>query len=253
MKKEKNIAIIFAGGTGSRMGSVLPKQFLKIYGKEIIIHTLEKFQYNDNIDLIYIGCIESYIDELKTLIKKYNITKVPNNGIVAGGTTGQDTIYQILKRAKEDNSDNTICLIHDGVRPLITNKVINDNIESVIKYGSSITATKAFETPIISLDGSEISEVLNRQITYTAQAPQSFRLGDILNAHEMIRKTETGYNNPKIVDSCSLMMECGNKVHLIEGNRGNIKVTTVEDYINLLANLSVKDQEQIFKLINKEI
>ena len=138
------------------------------------------------------------------------------------------------------------------MRPLITNKVINDNIESVKKYGSSITATKAFETPIISLDGTHIDKVLARNTVYTAQAPQSFRLDDILEAHKKIRSTKDGYNNPKIVDSCSLMMECGNNVHLIEGNRGNIKVTTVEDYINLLGNLSIKDQEQIFKLINKE-
>jgi len=252
MKEEKNIAIIFAGGTGSRMGADLPKQFLKIYGKEIIIHTLEKFQYNNNIDLIYVGCIDNYITLLEELVQKYHITKVPLGGIIPGGTTGQDTIYKLLKKAREDNPDNSICLIHDGVRPLITNKVINDNIESVKKYGSSITATKAFETPIISTDGTCIDKVLARNTVYTAQAPQSFRLGEILAAHKKIRNTKDGYNNPKIVDSCSLMMECGNNVHLIEGNRGNIKVTTVEDYINLLANLSVKDQEQIFKLINKE-
>ena len=252
MKEEKNIAIVFAGGTGSRMGANLPKQFLKIYGKEIIIHTLEKFQYNDNIDLIYVGCIDNYITVLEELVQKYHITKIPLGGIIPGGTTGQDTIYKLLRKAKEDNSDNSICLIHDGVRPLITNKVINDNIESVKKYGSAITATKAFETPIISHDGTSIDEVLERNIVYTAQAPQSFRLKDILEAHEIIRKTKEGYNNLKIVDSCSLMKECGKKVHLVEGNRGNIKVTTVEDYINLLANLSVKDQEQIFKLNNKE-
>ena len=77
-------------------------------------------------------------------------------------------------------------------------------------------------------------------------------MGDIIKAHEEIRNTEMGYNNPKIVDSCSLMKECGKKVHLVEGNRGNIKVTTVEDYITLLANLSVKDQEQIYRLNHKE-
>ena len=248
MKKRLNIAVIFAGGTGARMGSNIPKQFLKIHGKEIIIHTLEKFQYNDNIDLIYIGCIESYIDELELLIQKYNISKVPVNGIVVGGTTGQDTIYKILCRVKEENDGDSICLIHDGVRPLISDNVINKNIESVLKYGSAITATKAFETPIISMDGEEVNEVLKRSIVYTAQAPQSFVLRDILSAHKLIRKTKDGYNNPKIVDSCSLMMECGNKVHLIEGNRGNIKVTTQEDYINLLANLSVEDYSRILNL-----
>lgn len=252
MKKVKNMAIVFAGGTGSRMQADLPKQFLKIYGKEIIIHTLEKFQYNDNIDLIYVGCIENYIPFLEELVQKYNITKIPSDGIIPGGTTGQDTIYRLLKKARENNPGDSICLIHDGVRPLITNKVINDNIDSVNKYGTGITSTRAFETPIISIDGIIIDTVLARNTVYTAQAPQSFRLDDIINAHEIVRKTQSGYDNPKIVDSCSLMMECGKSVHLVDGNRGNIKVTTVEDYITLLGNLSIKDQEQIIKLIDKE-
>lgn len=251
-KKTKNIALIFAGGVGNRMGSDIPKQFLKVYGKDIIIHTLERFQYNENIDLIYVGCIKDYIPYLEDLVKKFNITKIPVGGIIPGGDSGQDTIYRLLIKAKEENFDDSICLIHDGVRPLITDKVINDNIDSVLKYGSSITSTKAFETPIVSLDGTSIEEVLERKTIYTAQAPQSFRLGDIIKAHEKIRKSKMGYDNPKIVDSCSLMMECGNNVHLIEGNRGNIKVTTVEDYIALLANLSVQDYEQIFKLNHKE-
>ena len=137
--KSKNIAVIFAGGSGKRMKANIPKQFLKVYGKEIIIHTLEKFEYNKNIDLIYIGCIEEYIDELKNLVKKYGITKVPVNGIVAGGTTGQETIYNILKHVASENPGESICLIHDGVRPIIDDEVINNNIECVKKYNSAIS------------------------------------------------------------------------------------------------------------------
>ncbi len=252
MESVKKIAIIFAGGVGSRMGSNIPKQFMKVYGREIIIHTLEKFQYNNNIDLIYVGCIEEYIHDLKELVQKYNITKIPMGGIVPGGKTGQETIYNVLKRAKEDNTGDAICLIHDGVRPLINDDVINANIKSVEEYGSAVTVTKAFETPILSQDGKVVSEVLERSLVYTAQAPQSFRLDDILAAHEKIRSTKDGYNNPKIVDSCSLMKECGNTVHIVEGNRGNIKVTTLDDYIALLGNLEIDDYYQVFKLKNKE-
>ena len=252
MERVKNIAIIFAGGVGSRMGADIPKQFMKVYGKEIIIHTLERFQYNDNIDLIYVGCIEEYIHELEELVQKYNITKIPMGGIIPGGTSGQDTIYKVLKRAREDNNGDSICLIHDGVRPLINDDVINNNINSVLEYDSAVTVTKAFETPILSLDGEEVSEVLQRSLVYTAQAPQSFRLDNILDAHEKIRATKEGYNNPKIVDSCSLMKECGNTVHIVEGNRGNIKVTTLDDYIALLGNLEIEDYYQVFKLKNKE-
>lgn len=249
-EKMKNIAIIFAGGSGKRMKANIPKQFLKVYGKEIIIHTLEKFQYNKNIDLIYVGCIKEYIGELELLVKKYNITKIPKDGIVAGGATGQETIYNILKHAKKNNPGTSICLIHDGVRPIIDDETIDKNIEAVKQYRSAITVTKAFETPIISHDGENIDEVLNRNYVYTAQAPQSFILDDILKCHEIIRKSPNGYDNPKIVDSCSLVKECGKDVHLIEGKRGNIKVTTYDDYAILLANLSVNDYLQMFELID---
>ncbi len=252
MERVKNIAIIFAGGVGSRMGSEIPKQFLQVYGKEIIIHTLEKFQYNDNVDLIYVGCVEEYIHDFEQMVQKYHITKIPVDGIIPGGTSGQDTIYKVLKRAREDNPGDSICLIHDGVRPLITDDLINKCIKSVQEYGSAVTVTKAFETPIISEDGMEVKEVLPRKFVYTAQAPQSFRLDDILAAHEKIRATEEGYDNPRIVDSCSLMKECGNVVHIVEGNRGNIKVTTLDDYITLLGNLEIEDYCQVFKLKSGE-
>ena len=252
MERVKNIAIIFAGGVGSRMGSEIPKQFLQVYGKEIIIHTLEKFQYNDNVDLIYVGCVEEYIHDFEQMVQKYHITKIPVDGIIPGGTSGQDTIYKVLKRAREDNPGDSICLIHDGVRPLITDDLINKCIKSVQEYGSAVTVTKAFETPIISEDGDKVKEVLPRKFVYTAQAPQSFRLDDILAAHEKIRATEEGYDNPRIVDSCSLMKECGNTVHIVEGNRGNIKVTTLDDYITLLGNLEIEDYYQVFKLKSGE-
>lgn len=248
----KNIAIIFAGGVGERMGSNIPKQFLKVYDKEIIIHTIEKFQYNKQIDEIYVGCKEEYIDYLKELIKKYNITKIPENGIVPGGITGQDTIYNILIRAKEQNDGKSIVLIHDGVRPLINDELINKNIETVKEFGTSITCTQCFETPIISKDGKTVEEVLERKTIYMAKAPQCFILDEIINAHNIVRNKKKGYNDSKIVDSCSLFKTTGKDVHLIEGNRENIKVTTVEDYINLLATLSIEDQKQIFILKSQE-
>ena len=130
--------------------------------------------------------------------------------------------------------------------------MINKCIKSVQEYGSAVTVTKAFETPIISENGMEVKEVLPRKFVYTAQAPQSFRLDDILAAHEKIRATEEGYDNPRIVDSCSLMKECGNVVHIVEGNRGNIKVTTLDDYITLLGNLEIEDYYQVFKLKSGE-
>lgn len=241
-----NIAIIFAGGVGQRMGSNIPKQFLNVYGKPIIIHTLEKFQYHPEIDKIYVACKEELIPVFEEMVDKYKINKIPEGGIVAGGKTGQDSIFNALCAAEKDNPGDSIVLIHDGVRPLINEDVISKNIESVKKYGSAITCTAAYETPVISLDGETVEDLPKRKYVYTAQAPQSFRLEDVINTHRKVRKENPDYTD--IVDSCTLMEKNGFKVRLIEGNRGNIKVTTPEDYIDLLAKLSAEDQKQIFEL-----
>lgn len=246
MNKPKRVAIIFAGGAGQRMGSELPKQFLTVYGKPILIHTLEKFQLHEEIDEIYLACIKEYIPYTKKLLKKYGITKMAKNGVLAGGTTGQDSIYLALKRAREFNDGDAIVLIHDGVRPIITDEVISRNIKSVEKYGSAITCTPSFETPVISRDGKKVEETPYRDTVYTAQAPQSFRIDDILAVHEEIRKINPNYQG--VVDSCTLMRSANKEVRIIEGNRGNIKVTTPNDYMQLLANLQTDDYRKLFDL-----
>lgn len=242
----KNIAVIFAGGAGKRMNSEIPKQFLKVHGKEIIIHTLEKFNDNENIDEIYIACIDGWITYLNDLIKKYNVYKVKR--IFLGGRTGQDSIFIGLSEVKKDY-DNAIVLIHDGVRPLITDETINKCINSVNEFGTAITVTPCFETPIRSTNGSEVCGMPAREEMYTAQAPQCFKLNDILEAHYEERKINPEYEG--IVDSCGLMFKRNKKCHLVIGNRGNIKVTTQEDYCTLIGNYSVHDYKEFLES-NKE-
>ena len=243
-----NIAIIFAGGVGSRMGAAIPKQFLEVQGKPIIIHTLERFENHPEITKIYVACKKELIPEFKKMVKKYDINKIAPKGIIAGGETGQDSIYNGLCAAEKDNPGDSIVLIHDGVRPVIDEDVITNAIKSVKKYGSAITCTKAFETPITSLDGESVAEMPSRNNSFTAQAPQCFYLKDIIDAHRITREKNPGYEG--IIDSCTLMHRLGKKVHIIEGNRDNIKVTTPEDYLRLLSILSFKDQIQIFNLYN---
>ena len=243
---EKNIAIIFAGGTGQRFGAEIPKQFIKIYGKEIIIQTLEKFQNNPEIDEIYIGCIEEWIPFLEHLLDKYNISKVPENGIVSGGNTGQDTIYKILCRARENNSEDSIVLINDGVRPNITDREIHENIESVKENGSAITCIPFQETPVLSADGVHVDATLDRNQLYRGVAPQSFRLGHILDAHELIRENdpnyEKDYDGAIIVDSASLItVAFGERCAIVEGNPNNIKVTNMDDFFSQLGLMQKED------------
>lgn len=245
----KNVGIIFAGGSGARMGSGIPKQFIEVNGKPIIIHTLEIFEEHTKIDEIYVACREDYIKKLQKLVKRFMLSKVIK--IVPGGSTGQDSIYNALCAAKENNTDDTIVLIHDGVRPCISSEVIDEDLECVKKNGSAITCTPLYETPVISSDGSTIEEIPPRSKFYTAQAPQCFYLGDVLKAHEKIRKDNPNYIG--IFDTCSLMKLTGSKVTLVEGPRGNIKVTTPEDLYTFRAMIQYKETEQIFGFGSKEV
>lgn len=234
-----NIAIIFAGGVGQRLNNninAIPKQFIEINGKPILVHTLEHFQNHKEIDKIYIAMLENYIDYTKELVQNFNLNKV--KGIVKGGTCGQESIYNALCAAEKENPENSIVLIHDGVRPIITKEVITNNIESVKKYGTGITSTPCYETILVSKDGKTPIHVPLRQETFAAQAPQSFRLGEILTAHRKIQKT--GYDG--IIDSCTLFHLLGKKTRLVKGNFGNIKITTQQDIYILKGILDYKDE-----------
>ena len=239
-----NIAIVFASGSGVRMGAGIPKQFLEIEGKPILIHTLKLFQLHRRIDKIYLSVLEDYIPYAESLVDEFRITKVA--AIMAGGQTAQDSIYIALKKAAQENPEDSIVLIHDGVRPYVSYEVITNNIRSVKEYGNAITCTPCYETVLLSEDGHRVDQVPSRNETFAAQAPQSFFLKDILRYHEIIRATENGYDG--VVDSCTLIRSLGVSAHMVPGNRGNIKVTTPEDVYMLRALLQYKDNEQIFGL-----
>ncbi len=237
-----NIAIIFAGGSGVRMGAGVPKQFLEINGKPIIIHTLQLFQYHRMIDKIYISVLEDYITYMEDLAAEYHIRKAA--GIIPGGKTAQDSIYNALKRAEAENPEDSVVLLHDGVRPFVSYDVITRNIEGVKKNGNAITCTSCFETILVSKSGEEVDSVPYRKETFAAQAPQSFYLKDILAAHDAVRSTPDGYEN--MVDACTIIRSLGQTAHMVEGNRGNIKVTTPEDVYMFRALLQYKENEQAF-------
>lgn len=238
-----NIAIIFAGGSGVRMGAGVPKQFLEINGKPILFHTLSLFEEHHEIDKIYLAVLEDYIPYVWALATEFHISKLA--GVVSGGGTAQDSIYRALKKAKEDNPGDSIVLIHDGVRPFIGYDVISKNISCVREHGSAITSTLCYETVLISKDaGNTVDNLPHRQECYTAQAPQSFYLDDIIAAHDTVRKDNPEYEN--LVDSCTIMKSIGKSTYLIEGNRGNIKVTTPVDVYMFRALLSYKENEQAF-------
>lgn len=237
-----NIAVIFAGGVGSRMHTkTKPKQFLDIHEKPIIVHTIEKFQENNDIDAIIVSCVEDWIPYLDKLIKQFNLSKVKK--IVSGGRNSQESIYNGLVAAKEiSGNEKSIVLIHDGVRPLITSKLISDNILSVREYGSAITAVKVKETVLVVSERNKIDEIPDRSMTRLARAPQSFWLDEILEIHNKARAD----GNLDFIDSCSMMTYYGKKLYLVDGPQENIKITTPDDFYTMRALLDAKENAQIY-------
>ena len=239
-----NISVIFAGGVGTRMNTKSrPKQFLDLNGKPIIVYTIELFENHPDVDGIIVVCLESWIPFLRKMLKKFEITKVVR--IVSGGVSGQDSIYNGLCAAedyvKEQGESNAIVMIHDGVRPLITEDTITDNIEKVKECGSCITVVPATETFVVTHEDGSL-ELPSRSLCKLARAPQSFYLNDIICAHRRSRKDGlTGF-----IDSCSLMSFYGYKLGLIEGPMENIKITTPTDYFVFRAMVEVHENQQIF-------
>ena len=238
-----NIAAIFAGGSGVRMHTKSrPKQFLELNGKPIIIYTLGLFDNHPQVDAIVVACIDSWIPFLKKMIRKFEITKVVE--IVPGGETGQDSIYNALQAAERavDGKDATV-MIHDGVRPLITEQTITDNINTVEEFGSCITCVPATETFVVSqADGS--LEIPSRANSLIARAPQSFHLSDIMTAHR--RAISEGMHD--FIDSCTMMSHYGYTLKTIIGPMENIKITTPTDFFIFRAMVEVHENQQIFGL-----
>lgn len=235
-----NIAVIFAGGSGKRMNTVArPKQFLELNGKPIIIYTLELFDNHPNIDGIVVVCIETWIPFLKKMLKKFEINKVVE--VVPGGITGQDSIYNGLSVAANHFPKDSIVLIHDGVRPLIVEQTITDNIETAQKEGNCITCIPATETFVVKQEDGSLN-IPSRDKSLIARAPQTFVLGDILEAHEKAREAD----KHDFIDSCTMMSYYGHQMHTIIGPMENIKITTPTDYFIFRAMVQVHENQQIF-------
>lgn len=224
-------AIIFAGGTGSRMKSQdIPKQFLTIDGKSIIIRTIEIFSEHKEVDEIIVVCLESWIPTLKKQLSEFSIKKV--NSIVAGGKNGHQSIHNGLMKAAEHAEDSDIALICDGVRPMITKKLVSTCISEARIYGSAIPVLQSIDSVLESTDGCNCKKSYKRSNMFITQAPQGYTFKKILWAHDEAEKR--GIDSP--TSSAELLLELGEEIHLFNGERQNIKVTTQEDLFALRAS-----------------
>ena len=236
-----NTAVVFAGGTGKRMNTKsLPKQFLEVHGKPVIIYTLEQFENHPDIDRIILVCLESWIEYAKKLLTKFQITKV--TAVVPGGTTGQASIFHGLDTAYRYSSDKKdIVLIHDGVRPIIDQETISKCLACVQKNGNAITTTPAIENIFVNSKDDQVGEIFNRSKCAMARAPQCFYLKDIYAAHLKAQEER----RDDFIDSAMLMQHYGAKLYMVNGPVENIKITTPTDFYLFRALLDAKENLQI--------
>ncbi|MBR1494699.1 MAG: 2-C-methyl-D-erythritol 4-phosphate cytidylyltransferase [Acidaminococcaceae bacterium] len=237
-----NTALIFAGGAGHRMNTkTRPKQFLELHGKPILIHTIDVFDLHPEIDSIAVVCLEPWIPYAQKLMRRYQIEKV--RWIVAGGDTGQQSIRNGLDALEAAGlPEDTLVLIHDGVRPLIDFDTISRNIACAGQYGNAITVTPAIETIIDVTSRDEVNNIMDRSVCRLARAPQTFRLGEILGAH---KRAETE-GKLTMIDSAMLMSYYGAKLHIVEGPAENIKITTPSDFYVFRAIFEARENSQIW-------
>ena len=234
-----NIALILAAGTGSRMGNAdKPKQFLPIYGKPLMVHTLEAFEMNPEVDAIVISTNSEYIDDVKVMCKQYDLSKVKS--VVAGGATRQISVYNGLRGVQEVGAkDDDIVIIHDSARPLISQKIIADNIKACKEFGAVDTVINASDTIVHSENGKTITDIPPRKELYQGQTPQTFKMSIIMKAHEAALNNEI----PNVTDDTKLVLSLGMPVHLVEGDKLNFKITTFDDLMMLKALLKIGKSE----------
>lgn len=232
-----NIGLLIAGGSGKRMGQDIPKQFLTVNEKPVIIYTLEAFQAHPYIDVIGVVCVEGWEQVLQAYAKQFNITKLKH--IIKGGENGQDSIRNGVLELEKHYSKDDVVLIHDAIRPMVSDDIISDCIITTTSKGCAIATIPCAEAMMQTDDGVVSTGSYPRDNLKRTQTPQGFKLGDICDLHR--RALEAGITNS--VASCTLKIEMGEQVFFSLGSEKNIKLTTVEDIDIFKALLLAKRSE----------
>lgn len=238
-----NFALIFAGGTGTRMHTkTKPKQFLELNGKPIIIHTIEHFENHPEIDGIVVVCVKDWIEYLNSFLDKFHIRKVKK--VIPGGQSGQESIFLGLSCIEEQLSqdkERDLVLVHDGVRPLIDSELISRNIACAQKFGNAITIAPMIETVIKINSENEISETIDRDRCRNAKAPQTFHLKEILDYQRKARCEGRSF-----IDCATMMAAYGHRLYTVPCGTENIKITTPADFYIFRAICEARENSQIW-------
>lgn len=231
-------AAILAGGKGTRMGSTdVPKQFLELDGKPIIIHTTEKMLMCDRFEKIIIGINADWKSYCEDLIAKH-IGNDKRIIVCTGGSDRSGTLCNVIDVIRETNglNDDDIIVTHDAVRPFVTKRIIEENIDSALKYGACDTVIPATDTIVSSDDGEIISSIPERRRLYQGQTPQSFNIKLLTDSFAALTDEE----KTTLTDACKILVLKNHPVHLVNGEVLNFKITTISDYQLAKAMLVIK-------------
>lgn len=218
---------ILAGGKGTRMGNVpMPKQFLSLQDKPIIIHTVEKFILNPRIEKIMIAVPKDWVQHTRDLLKKYNL-EIPRIEVISGGTDRNDTIMKVIDALDDAYGIKAedILITHDAVRPFLTHRIIEQNIEKGLEVGAVDTVISAIDTIVESEDGEFISQIPRRDFMYQGQTPQTFNIKELRDLYNGLTDDEKEI----LTDAAKIFVIKGKKVGIVRGETFNIKVTTPYD------------------------
>ncbi|MDN6731608.1 MAG: 2-C-methyl-D-erythritol 4-phosphate cytidylyltransferase [Atopostipes suicloacalis] len=220
-----NIAVILESGTGNRMGKKVPKQFLTVYDKPIIIYTLEGFQNNERIDKIICVCLSGWEKVLKAYCEQFNIDKLID--IIPGGEVGQESIYNGLLSAKKYASNEDLVVIHDGVRPMVNDKVLNNVLETAYEKGNAVTSTRVTDQIQVATTENNSKGYYKRDGLRKVTTPQAYKFKFIMEAYERALKNSNGFSSSSYANT--MLLDQGETLYFAEGSDKNLKLTTVED------------------------
>lgn len=229
-------ALLLASGKGQRTRQDIPKQFINVYDKPIIIYTLENFQKHPEIDGIVVVCLDGWQDILRAYSRQYNITKLKE--IVNGGATVQESTRNGVFAMKEFCAEDDVVIIHDGIRPMVDPEVLSDVIATCRKYGNGVTSMPYNEQIFRKLDETCTNEYIVRDTLRRVQTPQAYKFSKLLWAYEKAFAEEIGIYGSSYVNT--MMVDLGETLYFASGSDRNIKITTVEDIELFKALLAAK-------------
>lgn len=236
-----NVAIIIAGGKGSRMGQDIPKQFINVYDKPVLIYTLESFEKHPQIDAIEVVCIDGWHDVLRAYAKQFNIKKL--KWIVSGGTTGQESIRNGVYNLDGVCDQNDNIIIHDGVRPLVDEEVLTDVISKCNQYGNAVSSMPYNEQIFILDDEKTTTKYIPRETLRRVVTPQAYKFNMLIEAYKEAFEKKIGIYGSSYTNT--MMVELGKKLYFAAGSEKNIKLTTKDNLEMFKAYLKMNKDEWI--------